>query len=97
MSTTNRPAPQSGVLLRYLCLRSEQTVGVFRSLRDDGPALVTDLVERLDRSVNGLGLDLRMLRSAGLVESRTYAKFGKSLLWSLTDAGRRVLAELDRS
>ena len=61
------------------------------ALRDGGELCVCDLSWIVERAENLVSHHLRVLKNAGLVESR---RDGKMAMYGLTDAGRQLLAAI---
>jgi len=66
-------------------------VTIALALRDGEELCVCDLAWVVERNENLVSHHVRLLRTAGLVRSR---RDGKMVLYSLTDSGRSLLAEV---
>ena len=66
-------------------------VTIALALRDGEELCVCDLAWVVERNENLVSHHVRLLRTAGLVRSR---RDGKMVLYSLTDSGRLLLAEV---
>ena len=68
---------------------------VLSVLREDGPSPVTGIARRLGLSSNTLSPLLKRLEQQSLVSRRRCARDERTVLVDLTDAGRRLGAEVD--
>lgn len=68
---------------------------VLSVLREDGPTPVTGVARRLGLSSNTLSPLLKRLEQQGLVSRRRSAQDERTVLVDLTDAGRRLGAQVD--